>query len=160
MWTRTLLLGLPLAGLALGCASDRNEIFNINVHNSTTRPVMLSLAKAADGGREPGPYEAEWASPEDVALESPSNREKWALATLPPGHDAVIKDMKGKFDSYTHAMLRVYAGEMTISQMLARGAGNPERLDIPLTPGSNAITLSEKAGSITAMVDQTAPPRK
>jgi hypothetical protein len=142
-----LLFALPLA--AGGCASPRTDTFNIEIRNDTKQPLTLSLAK--DGP----PFESAWATPEEIAVESPKLREKWSggptgMALLPPGKTASIKGLTGIFNARTKGYLRAYAGDCTISQMSARSPGSPDRLDVPLTPGDNRLVIVEDATRIVA----------
>src|SRR5688500_3418732 len=78
---------IPTCALALtawGCNSTRTDTFDVDIRNATEQPVTLSLAK--DGP----PYEPTWATPEDLAIESPKLREEWAggpsgMGVVPPG---------------------------------------------------------------------------
>ena len=142
--------------LAGGCNSARTEQFDIEVRNQTDQPLTLSLAK--DGP----PYEVAWATPEDLAIESPRRREDWentpsGMSLLPPGKTASIRKLAGQFDPGTRGYLRVYAGDLSVSEMLARTIGSPNRVDVPLVPGFNDITIVTHEGHIKAKVDQPAP---
>ena len=67
-----------------------------------------------------------------------------------------MRGLKGQFDSGTHAYLRVYNGELNISEMLAKGPGSPDRVDIPLEPGRNEITIVFEGTHLKAQIDQPA----
>lgn len=143
-----LALLLPMFLLS-GCSTSHVDTFDIEVRNATTQPLLLSLAK--DGP----PYEPAWATPEDLAIESPKRREQWAggpqgMGLVPPGKSALVKGLKGTFEKSTRAFLRAYAGDLTISQMLAKSRESPDRVDIALSPGANQIVVSEKAGRLVA----------
>ena len=148
-----LTLALSAALAAGGCAPARTDTFDVDIRNATSGPVTLSLSK--DGP----PYEPTWATPEDLAIESPKLREEWAggpsgMGVVPAGKTASVKGLKGRFDGGTRAFLRAYAGDLTISQMLARSQGSPDRVDVELVPGANRIVLIDKSGRITAAADQ------
>ena len=159
MFTRPFsLTALLLLSLLAGCSSARTEHFDIDLHNATSGPLTLSLAK--DGP----PYEPAWATPEDVAIETPREREKWAgvpsgisAGRVPPGKTAFVRGLTGHFEPHTRAFLRVYAGEVGISQMLSRQPGSPDRLDIPLLPGRNDITITLEGTSLKAQAEVTTP---
>lgn len=152
--TRPALLWACLAALtACGCTSTRTDTFDVEIRNDTAGPVTLSLAK--DGP----PYEPTWATPEDVAIESPKRREEWAggpsgMGVVPPGKTASVKGLTGRFDGGSSGFLRAYAGDLTISQMLSKSNGSPDRVDVPLAPGANRIVLVEKSGRITVEADK------
>lgn len=139
-----------------GCNSTRTEQFDVTVHNQTPHPLTLSLAK--DGP----PYEAVWAAPEDIAIESPKLREQWrqtagGMTGLPPGRTVDLKKLTGRFDQDTHGYLRAYAGDLTISQMLSMSRGSPDRVDVQLVPGFNEITIVLEGTHLKAQVNQPAP---
>jgi hypothetical protein len=145
-----MLLPALLLGVFLGCSSHRKETFDINVTNSTAGPVTISLAK--DGP----PYEAAWATPEDVAIESTRYRERGGMQVIPPGKTAFVEKLTGRFDPNVQGFLRVYAGDVTLSEMLSRSRGSPGRVDVPLAPGRNNIRVVDQGGQIAAQVEQPA----
>ena len=149
----TLLLVCSAALTVWGCTSTRTDTFDVEIRNATSGPVTLSLSKNGP------PYEPTWATPEDLAIESPKLREEWAggpsgMGVVPAGKTASVKGLTGQFDAGTRGFLRAYAGDLTISQMLARSQGSPDRVDVELTPGVNRIVLTDKSGRITAGADQ------
>ena len=144
-----LLLVCSTALMVLGCNSSRTDTFDVDIRNATKGPVTLSLAKSGP------PYEPTWATPEDLAIETPKLREEWAggpsgMGVVPAGKTASVKGLKGQFDGGSRGFLRAYAGELTISQMLSKGRESPDRVDVPLAPGANRIVLVDKAGRIAA----------
>jgi hypothetical protein len=145
-----LLLPALLLAACFACSSSRTQTFDINVTNATTRPVTISLAKNGP------PYEAAWASPEDIAIETPRYRERGGMGVIPPGKTASVEKLSGKFDANTDAYLRVYAGDLTISEMLSKSRGSPGRVDVQLVPGQNDIRVVDNGGSIAAQIDQPA----
>ena len=150
MPTRLLLLlpALLLPALAAACSSYRTEKFDITVHNATTQPVTFSLAKNGP------PYEPAWASPEDIAIETPRYRERGGMGVIRPGGTASVEKLTGRFDPNTDGYLRVYAGDLTISEMLSKSRGSPGRVDVQLVPGRNDVRVVDNVGSIAAQVDQ------
>ena len=140
---------LVVSTLLVGCNSTRTDTFDIEIRNATGQPLTLSLAK--DGP----PYEPAWATPQDLAIETPKRREQWSggpsgMAAVPPGKTASVKRLQGQFNSGVNGYLRVYAGDLTISEMLAKGKDSPNRLDVLLKPGANVVVVSEKAGKLVA----------
>jgi hypothetical protein len=145
-----------LAFVGGGCSPTQTRTFDVTVRNQTPGPLTLSLAK--DGP----PYEPAWATPEDVATESPRLREDWrrtqgGMKAVPPGRVADVRGLTGKFESGTHAYIRVYAGELSISEMLSKSRGSPDRVDVPLQPGANEITIVIEGTHLKAQVNQPAP---
>jgi hypothetical protein len=143
-------LALLLPALAAACSSSRTETFDINVTNATTRPVTISLAKSGP------PYEAAWASPEDIAIETPRYRERGGMGVIQPGKTVFVEKLSGRFDSNSAGYLRVYSGDLTISEMLSKSRGSPGRVDVQLVPGRNDIRVVDNGGSIAAQIDQPA----
>lgn len=151
-----LLVSLALLASAGGCSQTQTRTFDVTVRNQTPGPLTLSLAK--DGP----PYEPAWATPEDVATESPRLREDWrrtqgGMKAVPAGRLAEVRGLTGKFESGTRAYLRVYAGELSISEMLSKSPGSPDRVDIPLVPGANEITIVIEGTHLKAQITQPVP---
>lgn len=144
-------LAALVLSVAAGCDSTRTDRFDIDLRNDTSKPLTLSLAK--DRG---APYEPAWATPEDVAVETPRLREDWAggqtgmAQVVPPGKSASVRGLVGAFYPNTRGYVRAYAGELNISQMLARSAGSPDRVDVPLAPGANRVTIVEDGARVVA----------
>jgi hypothetical protein len=150
MRTALTIAALLLAAFAAACSSSRTHTFDLTVTHATTRPVTISLAKNGP------PYEAAWASPEDIAIETPRYRERGGMGMIPPGKTASVEKLSGKFDANTEGYLRVYAGDLTISEMLSKSRGSPGRVDVQLVPGRNDIRVVDNGGSIAAQIDQPA----
>ena len=140
-------MALLLAALT-GCA--RTEQFDVSVRNDTRSPLTLALTK--DGP----PFEPLWASPEDLAIQSPRADEKHGYVVLPPGKEGDVS-LQGKFDSGTRGYLRVYRGDLQISEMNAIHATSPNRLDLPLSPGRNVFVIVQSAGRLAEQRDGEAP---
>jgi hypothetical protein len=133
------LILLMLLGVVAGCS--RTDKFDVSVRNETTGPLTLALTK--DGP----PFERLWAGPEDLAIESPRADEQHGFVVLPPGKDADVS-IEGKFDSQTRGYLRVYRGDLAISDMNAIGKSSPNRLDLMLTPGPNRFVIVDADGKL------------
>lgn len=137
-----LLASMPFVCACLtltGCA--RTDTFDLSVRNETPGPLTLALTK--DGP----PFERIWASPEDLAIESPRADEQHGYVVLPPGREADVT-VKGKFDSQTRGFLRVYRGQLNLSEMNAIGPASQNRLDLLLRPGVNRFVIVEVAGRL------------
>jgi hypothetical protein len=131
---------LALSSLALvGCT--RTDQFDITVRNETTGPVTIALTK--DGP----PFEQVWAKPEDLAIESPRADEKHGFAVLAPGKEADVS-VTGKFDSNTRGYVRIYRGDLRLSDMIAMSPTSPNRIDLLLRPGVNRLTVGEEGGRL------------
>lgn len=130
-----------LLTIVAGCA--RTDKFDISVRNETSNALTLALTK--DGP----PFEQLWAGPEDLAIESPHAEEEHGFVVLPPGKDADVS-LEGKFDAQTRGYLRVYRGDLLISDMNAIGKSSPNRLDLLLTPGPNHFVIIDAGGKLAA----------
>src|SRR4051812_1794919 len=140
----------------VGCSPTSTERFDVTVRNDTPNPLTLALVK--DGP----PYEAAWATPEDFAIDSAHRREDWAGKTgrlngLPPGKTAEVRGLTGQFEAGTRAFLRVYNGDLTVSQMLSKGPDSPDRVDVILVPGANELTVVPDGSAIKVRVDRPGP---
>ena len=132
-------VSLLLAAIVTGCA--RTEKFDLTVRNSTTSPITLALTK--DGP----PFEPLWASPEDLAIQSPGADEKHGYVVLPPGKEGDVS-VQGKFDNGTRGYLRVYRGDLQVSEMNAIRSDSPNRLDLRLSPGRNVFVIVDPRGRL------------
>ena len=133
-------LAVGLAALA-GCA--RTEAFDIGVRNGTREPVTLVLTKNGP------PYERLWAAPEDLAVESPDNDEQHSFVVLAPDRQADVA-LTGRFDQGSRGFLRVYRGDLDISDLSAIGPASPNRVDLPLRPGVNRFSIVDRGGRLAA----------
>ena len=124
-----------------GCGSTKS--FKVEVKNQSSQPVTLWLMK--DGP----PAEDGWRSPEELGLMPQDSRPTYDLAIIPPGKTGYTDRVSGKFPSGTHALLRIYAGELELYHMLqAERGGKAKRADVPLKPGDNRFTVADESGNL------------
>lgn len=132
---------LLLAWLVVGCAQTRT--YQVSVANHTSEPITFGLVKEGE------PFERQWESPEDAAInEEHPNSAMWD--TIAPGRTAVSNPVQGKFARGAVAVLRVYLGKLTLPEILAVSRGQPNRIDVPLHPGMNAFHVTDESGHFTA----------
>jgi len=138
------LTALSLLCILVGCAT--NQTYRVAVTNDTQEPITIGLVKEGD------PYQDQWASPELAATQNraPDSR-MWAA--IPPGKTADTGPVKGRFRGDAQAILRVYEGDLNLSGILAINRDQPNRMDIPLHPGMNHITVTEQGVRLHAMRD-------
>ncbi len=135
---------LSLVLLVVGCGPALRT-YDVSVKNETAQPLTLALTK--DGP----PYEEAWASPDDIAAGrvKMSADARMGYATIPVGATRGVKDLPGKFDAGTHALLSVYRGaDLTIRDMIATKPG-PNRQDVLLKPGPNRYIVRDREGALT-----------
>jgi hypothetical protein len=126
---------------AVGCASQTRS-FNIEVHNNSSKPITLVLAKDA------GPNESLWATPEEVSIAGVSGDGQWGIGVVPAGKTASSQKVVGTFPAGSNAFLRIYAGDLNLGDALKAIPGSPQRVDVPLQTGSNSFTVMDKEDGI------------
>jgi hypothetical protein len=138
---RTVLLVLFVA-VTGGCASERT--YAVRIRNNAPEPITVGFTKD-------GPvFEERWASPEALS-NLPQSRmpEHWGVV-VEQGQAKGLQ-VVGKFESGTHAFLRVYAGAPTADELLAKSHGTGGRLDLLLNQsGDNDFVVEEMQGRLSA----------
>lgn len=143
---------LGFAVLAVGCApKGQLRKFDVEVTNLASIPVTIGLVKLD------GPVEIDWESPEDRALMDPKNTGIGWGATLPPGRTASIS-VQGRFFEQTRGFLRVYAGDLPLSEVLAISRGSRNRLDILLKDGQTQLSIINQGPFIDFTITGHTPP--
>ena len=127
--------------LASGCT--REQSYQVAVRNETEGPLTVGLVK------EGGDFESEWASPEEIAAATRADEQRrWDSATVGAGQSGVAGPVSGRFGDDARAVLRVYAGEGSMNELMAISRGSPDRIDVPLRPGRNAIIVRRESGRL------------
>src|SRR3954454_9975352 len=144
-------LSLILVCLCIvGCHSYEKRVYDVTVQNNSSVPITIWLTK--DGP----PYEPGWLAPEDIAIESPKQPEKIiGGVVVPQGKSADTGPIKGQFEPSTHAVLRVYAGQLNFDELLAAPGDEKRRIDMTVHPGRTNLTVTGGAARID--VQETAP---
>ncbi len=135
----------------LGCAT-RSETFDVSVKNESAQPVTVWLTK--DGP----PEEDGWRSPESIAINFVVKDEKIGGVIVPTGKTATTGKRKARLERGTSAVLRVYRGEMRMSELLANGADSPDRADVTLNAGVNRLVVREAQGRLNVAPAGQIPP--
>ena len=143
------IITLSLLALTVGCA--RTRTYDVTVRNGTHEPLTLGLVK------EGGPYERNWAKPEQAAVREAQPSDVYWTA-MQPGERRGIGPVSGKFYRSADAVLRVYGGQLNLPGILAVDADAPNRIDIPLKPGKNVVTVIDRHGHFTAVPGDLGPP--
>jgi hypothetical protein len=152
-------LSLLLACLCLacicvftGCHSYEVRVYDVNVQNNASVPITIWLTK--DGP----PYEPGWLAPEDIAIESPKQPAKIiGGVVVPQGKTANTGPLKGQFEPSTHAVLRVYAGQLNFDELLASPGNEKTRIDMTVHPGRTDLIVTGSAGRIDVKESAPAP---
>ena len=134
-------------GLLLGTTGcgPQERTYQVIVRNDSAEPVTMDLVK--DGPPAEGP----WASPEELAQVTRADSIRWGQG-LPAGKTAESEPKRGRFDRGTNAVLRIYAGLPTMTEMLAISRGSMDRVDLVLPPGTSTIVVEDQSGRLTARV--------
>jgi|SRR5690348_16245889 len=125
---------LMLIGL-IGCSGGTSS-YSVSIKNDLPRPVTIALTKNGP------PFEAAWASPEDVSARRVSPENANGIQIVEAGKTASVHNVAGRFDKSTQAVLRVYSGAATFREMLDTPVG-PGRVDVVLSPGKNDLVVRE-----------------
>jgi hypothetical protein len=144
---------VPALFLLVGCAETRT--FQIAVRNETTQPLTCGVTK------EGGKYERQWRSPEQAVVRTTGDDERgWDSVVVPPGETRSAGPVKGDFSGGAVAVLRVYAGDLTLSDVLAISRDSPSRIDVPLDEGRNAVIIRDAAGKLACERVPVPQPKK
>ena len=137
------LLLVPLLML-IGCAPTRT--YDVTVRNDLNQPITVWLTKNGP------PPEANWLSPEQIAIGENPTDGRWAGSPVAPGKTAETGKIKGKFPNGTDAILRVYVGHRTLDEILAVSARDTAlRVDKVLPPGPSNLIVREEGGRLVAV---------
>jgi hypothetical protein len=152
---RPTLLAVPLPALLLVVGCTPTYSFQVAVRNETKGPVTMGLVK--EGGRG----QPQWRTPESAAMGAEAGNERaWDSIVVPPGKTGYAGPVKGKFENDSRAVLRVYAGDLDLSDVLAISRGSPNRADIALEEGRNAIIVKESGGRLVYDRVEVPQPKK
>ncbi len=133
-------LCLPLL-LAVGCQSYEKRRFDVVIKNNASKPITIGLSKRG------GPPEEVWASPEELAVDPRSGDTAWGTV-VPPGKTAYPSNIVGHFTRNGVGYVRIYAGDLTLTEILAIGRGSRERIDWRLRPGKTTLVVSDRGEGI------------
>lgn len=128
---------LSLLLAAIGCVGTTKATFNVSLHNASTEPVTVWLTKNG------GPDENDWLPPEALANSRAADVDTVNGVVIPPGKTGDIGPLTGRFEADSLAILRVYAGQLTLDQMLATPVDGKLRIDMPLREGMNKLEVSK-----------------
>jgi hypothetical protein len=128
----------------------------VSVRNRTAAPITVGVVKQG------GLFDPAWPTPEEVAMRRsrlgrPSET-AWDHIVVPPGKRGITQPMSGKFEPDANAVLRVYAGDLELSQVLAHSRQSPHRVDVVLPPGYSAFVITQQRGELRADPADEGPP--
>jgi len=133
---------LVLCFISAGC-STHTQTYDVTVRNEATTPVTVWLTKVG------GPEEEGWRSPESIAINFVVEDEPLGGVIVPPNNTATTGKRKAKFNPDAYAVLRVYKGQMKMSEMLANGKDSPNRADVALQPGVSRFVVTDAGGKLS-----------
>ena len=139
-----LFLATFVALISTGCAT-RTETVDVSVRNDAAQPVTVWLTKMG------GPEQEGWRSPESIAINFVVGEEPIGGVIVPPKSTARTGKRSGKFDPESYPVLRVYRGEMKLSEMLANGKDSPNRADVVLNPGPTRLVVVDEGGKLSVL---------
>ena len=134
-------IALSLLCLTVGCASTRS--YDVSLKNQTDGWLTIGLIK--DGG----PFQPDWEAPER-ALSNDRKPSAVMWEHVPPGKVADTGAIKGRFFRHSQAILRVYEGKLGLEGMMAISRGEPNRIDIPLHPGLNRLSVTQEGEELSS----------
>jgi hypothetical protein len=134
-----------------GCASSK-ATFQVAVKNGTNDPLSVGLVKV--GGRvEPG-----WDGPEHIVIHAPMYADRKWGALVEPGQSITLGPQTGRFVQGTRAILRVYAADVTVDELMGYTKTDSARLDVSILPGPSAYVIErDDAGGIRHRPVQPGP---
>jgi hypothetical protein len=148
MSLRPLLLAMIF--LVSGCGLPQRT-YQVQVINATDQPLSAGLIKSGP------PLEDGWQAPADIALHAPPLADRQWGRLIEPQSTVVIGPQTGRFADQVHAVLRVYAGNPTIEELLAYRRDDPDRVDVYLWPGPSSYRIERRQGRLVAVRQEPAP---
>lgn len=134
-----------------GCGGPTRS-YQVTVQNDSKEPVTVWLTKSG------GPVERHWRAPEHYGIAQPGLEDPVGGVIIDPGEIGSTPKLSGRFPGGTDAVLRVYLGARTLSELLSISRGSPNRIDVVLTPGDNDLVVRDRDGRI--VVEPTAAAAK
>ena len=131
----------------VGCQSAEKRTYDLIVRNATEAPIVVWLTK--DGP----PFEKDWLSPEDIAIESPKSPDRLGGVAVDPGKTAVSGARTGRFAKSTLAVLRIYDSPTSISDILSTSRNSSRRVDVYLDPGRTRLVVRREGDRVVALRD-------
>lgn len=144
-----MLVAVIFAALASACSTGPKATFEVQVKNVSSTPISVGLTKRMAGGQRPA-IEEGWVAPEDIAMRAPALADRRWGELLKPGETTVLGPFTGTFPAGVLAVLRVYAGNPTVEEMLAISRNDPDRLDVSLWPGRSEYLINDPGGRLMA----------
>jgi hypothetical protein len=144
---------LLILWFTVGCSPVETRTYSLTVRNDSSKTVICWLTKNGPAYGEPG-----WKSPEDLAIEKPSPEDPFGFQTTPPGRTAELKSVIGHFAPGADAVLRVYVGQRSFNEILAMSRDSPDRLEVVLRPGPNALVVINDSSAVAGVQVQRLAP--
>lgn len=136
-----LLASVVLVFMAAACSAPKQG-YMVDVKNLSAVPLSVGLIKS-DGSMEDG-----WTAPEQVAIHAPQLGERKWGTLVPPGQTRTIGPQSAAFAAGGHGILRIYAGDCTVDELIGFGKSDPGRMDIHLWPGQSGYVVDVQNGRL------------
>ena len=136
----TCLSALVVLAASGGCKQYAKADFQVAVTNRTDMPLTAGFVK--DGP----PSERHWAAPHEIAMGA-GKGDQWGVL-IRPGQTATVGPISGKFDRNVSAILRVFASEGDIDDLMGFSRTDPHRADIYLMPGQSHYVIDLDRGRL------------
>ncbi|MGE5609447.1 MAG: hypothetical protein ACM359_09345 [Bacillota bacterium] len=127
--------------VAAACSGPKQG-YMVDIKNISAVPLSVGLIKS-DGSMEDG-----WTSPEQVAIHAPQLGERRWGTLVPSGQIRTIGPQSASFPGGGHGVLRIYAGDFTVDELIAFGKSDPGRMDIHLWPGQSGYIVDVQNGQL------------
>jgi hypothetical protein len=131
---------LLLLTFAAACSTAHKRTYQVEVMNISSVPLSVGLVKTG------GSVQEGFTAPEHVAINAPDLVSKKWGTLVKPGQTRLIGPAKGKFEPNSEAILRIYAGDLAVDQLIAYGRKDPGRLDIYIPPGASTFVIDQRNG--------------
>ena len=133
---------LLVACVAIGCESSGR--FEVMVRNQTDLPLSVGFVKNGP------PVDLAWASPTEMLLTRPKERNRRWGTVIPAGETGVIGPQQGKFKTGVTAFVAIYVGDKTTLDLTAVSSDSPDQLWIPIPNGRSAFEIHNDQGQLVA----------
>ncbi len=131
---------------AVGCSQTETRQYGVELKNNSTKPLTVGLVKIGL------PAEKLWESPEDHALSDPKMAEPTWGVVVYPGKTVSVDKVSGEFLPNAGATLRIYVGQLELSQLLAVNRESRNRIEVSLRQGKTTLAAIDHGPFVDVVV--------